>query len=57
MTTRAVSNTSYQRTTDALGMPAVLNVIAVLGYYGLIAMTLKPFMSPPEGVPDPFASG
>lgn len=55
LTTRAVSDASYKRATDALGMPAVLNVIAVLGYYGLIAMTLKTFMGPPEGVTDPFA--
>lgn len=55
LTTRAVSDASYKRATDVLGMQGVLNVIAVLGYYGLIAMTLKTFMQPPEGARDPFA--
>lgn len=53
--TRAVSDDSYKRAIDVLGQPGVLNVIAVLGYYGLIAMTLKTFMPQPVGTPDPFA--
>ena len=53
--TQNVSDATYARAIGVLGQRGVLDVIAVLGYYGLIAMTLKTFMSPPEGVPDPFA--
>ncbi len=53
--TQKVSDATYKRAIEVLGQRGVLDVIAVLGYYGLIAMTLKTFMFPPEGVPDPFA--
>jgi hypothetical protein len=38
-----------------LGERGVLDIIAVLGYYGLIAMSMKTFALKPEGAADPFA--
>jgi hypothetical protein len=40
-----------------LGEHGVLDVVAVLGYYSFIAMTMKAFAMMPEGVADPFAPG
>jgi hypothetical protein len=42
------------RTKDVLGERGVLGVVAVLGYYGFIAMTMKASAMLPEGVSDPF---
>jgi 4-carboxymuconolactone decarboxylase len=53
---RELSDASYKRATDVLGTRGVLDVVAVLGYYGLIAMSMKAFkMVPDAGTPDPFA--
>ncbi len=51
---RDVSEAIYKRTQDVLGDRGVLDVVAVLGYYGFIAMTMKAFAMLPEGVSDPF---
>jgi len=51
---RDVSDATYARTKDVLGERGILDVVAVLGYYGFIAMTMKAFAMLPEGVPDPF---
>ena len=54
--TRALSDATYQRAVDALGERGVLDTIAVLGYYGLIAMSMKAFkMVPDSQTADPFA--
>jgi 4-carboxymuconolactone decarboxylase len=53
--TREVSDETYASAKGVLGERGVLDVIAVLGYYGLIAMSMKTFAQKPEGVPDPFA--
>ena len=54
--TRAVSDGTYKRAVEALGTRGLLDVIAVLGYYGLIAMSMKTFnMVPEAGTYDPFA--
>lgn len=54
--TRAVSDATYKRAVAALGERGLLDVIAVLGYYGLIAMSMKTFdMVPEAGAYDPFA--
>lgn len=55
LTTREVSDATYGRAKSALGERGVLDVVAVLGYYGLIAMSMKTFAQQPEGAPDPFA--
>jgi 4-carboxymuconolactone decarboxylase len=54
---RDVSNATYARTKDVLGERGVLDVVAVLGYYSFISMTMKTFAMMPEGVPDPFEDG
>src|SRR5688572_2683402 len=41
--THEVSDATYKRAEEVLGQKGVLDIIAVLGYYGLIAMTLKAF--------------
>lgn len=53
--TQEVSDATYSRAENVLGRRGVLDVIAVLGYYSFIAMTLKTFAMMPEGVADPFA--
>jgi 4-carboxymuconolactone decarboxylase len=54
--TREVSDATYERAVAALGERGLLDVIAVLGYYGLIAMSMKTFKMVPEaGSYDPFA--
>ena len=54
--TRAVSRPTYDATLLALGERGTVELVGVLGYYGLISMTLNAFEVPlPEGAPDPFA--
>ena len=53
---RAVSDATYARTKAVLGERGMLDVVAVLGYYSFIAMSMKAFAQVPEGVPDPFAA-
>lgn len=53
--TREVSDATYARARTALGERGILDVVAVLGYYSLIAMSMKTFAQIPEGVADPFA--
>lgn len=54
--TRAVSEATYARAVAALGPTGVVDLVAVLGYYGFISMTINAFaVALPEGAPDPFA--
>ena len=55
LTMREVSEETYGRSRSALGERGILDVVAVLGYYSLIAMSMKTFAQEPEGVRDPFA--
>lgn len=52
---REVSDATYDKAKAALGERGVLDVVAVLGYYSLIAMSMKTFAQMPEGAADPFA--
>jgi 4-carboxymuconolactone decarboxylase len=52
---RDVSDATYARAKAVLGERGILDLVAVLGYYGLIAMSMKAFALKPEGVADPFA--
>jgi 4-carboxymuconolactone decarboxylase len=55
LTTHAVSEATYQNAVAQLGEKGVVELTGVLGYYGLISMTIKAFEVPlPEGTPDPF---
>jgi 4-carboxymuconolactone decarboxylase len=50
-----VSDAVYNRARAILGERGVLDVVAVLGYYSLIAMSMKAFaMKPAGGESDPF---
>ena len=55
--TRRVSDAAYRFARDTLGEVALVDLVGVLGYYGLISMTINAFEVPlPEGAPDPFPS-
>jgi 4-carboxymuconolactone decarboxylase len=55
LNTRDVSDATYARAKAVLGERGILDVVAVLGYYSLIAMSMKAFALKPDGVSDPFA--
>jgi len=55
LTTREVSDATYAKAKAALGERGVLDVVAVFGYYSLIAMSMKTFAMVPDGITDPFA--
>jgi 4-carboxymuconolactone decarboxylase len=51
-----VSDATYAKAHSILGERGVLDVVAILGYYSMIAMSMKAFAMVPEpGVPNPFA--
>jgi 4-carboxymuconolactone decarboxylase len=54
-TKRRVSDATYRRTADLLGKETLVELVAILGYYGLISMTINAFEVPlPQGVAQPF---
>jgi 4-carboxymuconolactone decarboxylase len=54
-TKRRVSDSTYQRTALLLGTNTVVELVAILGYYGLISMTINTFEVPlPQGADQPF---
>ncbi len=53
---RDVSDATYARSKAVLGERGLLDIVAVLGYYSFIAMSMKAFAQVPEGVTDPFAA-
>ena len=55
LTQRDVSDATYAKAKTVLGERGVLDVVAVLGYYSFIAMSMKAFAMRPEGEADPFA--
>ena len=55
-TKRRVSDATYRRIADLLGNETVVELVAILGYYGLISMTINTFEVPlPKGAEQPFA--
>lgn len=55
-TERRVSDATYRRTADLLGNEGTVELVGILGYYGLISMTINAFeVPPPEGAARPFA--
>jgi 4-carboxymuconolactone decarboxylase len=53
--THEVSDATYGKARSVLGERGLLDVVAVLGYYSTIAMTMKAFaMLPEPGVTNPF---
>lgn len=56
LTTRRVSDETYAMAESTLGRLAVVDLVGVLGYYGLISMTINAFdVPPPPGAKEPFA--
>ncbi|HTI68071.1 MAG TPA: carboxymuconolactone decarboxylase family protein [Caulobacteraceae bacterium] len=56
LTRREVSDATYARAVEVLGQSNVVDLTGVLGYYGLISMTIKVFEVPlPEGEAEPFS--
>jgi 4-carboxymuconolactone decarboxylase len=54
-TGQRVSDSTYQRTARLLGINTVVELVAILGYYGLISMTINTFeVSLPQGADQPF---
>jgi 4-carboxymuconolactone decarboxylase len=52
---RRVSDETYRFARETLGQLALVDLVGVLGYYGLISMTITAFEVPlPDGAPDPF---
>jgi 4-carboxymuconolactone decarboxylase len=52
---RLVSDATYQRLAGLLGANTVVELVAILGYYGLISMTINAFEVPlPQGADQPF---
>ncbi len=53
---RQVSEATYRTVSDLLGPVGVVDLVGVMGYYGLISMTIKAFEVPvPDGAAEPFA--
>jgi 4-carboxymuconolactone decarboxylase len=54
--TRRVSDATYAHAKAALGERGLIDLVGILGYYGLVSMTINAFEVPlPSGMPDPFA--
>jgi 4-carboxymuconolactone decarboxylase len=54
--TRQVSEATYASAVARFGLPAVVDLVGVLGYYTLISMTINAFHVPvPPGSPEPFS--
>jgi 4-carboxymuconolactone decarboxylase len=52
---RQVADATYQQAVATLGLPAVVELVGILGYYTLVSMTLNAFEVPlPATVADPF---
>ena len=52
---RKVSETTYRKAESEIGSRALVDLVGIIGYYGLISMTIVAFDVPlPEGASDPF---
>jgi len=55
LATARVREATYARAVQALGLAAVVEVVATSGYYSMVSLTLNTFQVPlPEGEPSPF---
>ena len=54
---KSVSDATYELAVARLGVEAVVEMVGILGYYGLISMTIRAFNIPvPSGGEDPFCA-
>ena len=55
LATHRVSDATYKRALDAFGMQTLVELIAIMGYYCMVSITLNAFEAPlPPGEPSPF---
>jgi 4-carboxymuconolactone decarboxylase len=55
LSTRRIDDATYQRGLDTFGMQALVDLIAIMGYYCMVSVTLNAFEAPlPPGEPSPF---
>jgi 4-carboxymuconolactone decarboxylase len=55
LTTRRIAPTTFERANKELGHKAVIDLVGIIGYYGLVSVTLNAFEIPlPEGEKLPF---
>ena len=56
LTTRRVSDATYAHAKGLLGERAIVDLVGIVGYYGLISLTINAFeVKVPAPHPDPFA--
>ncbi|HUI62577.1 MAG TPA: hypothetical protein VLX90_20280, partial [Steroidobacteraceae bacterium] len=55
LNTRRVGDATYKRALDTFGMPMLVDLVAIVGYYCMVSVTLNTFEAPlPTGEPSPF---
>lgn len=55
LATRRIDDSTYRRGLDSFGMQALVDLIAIVGYYCMVSVTLNAFEAPlPAGEPSPF---
>ena len=53
---KEIPDETYRRGIEVLGQTRMIDLVAILGFYTMVAMTLNAFNAPlPEGASDPFA--
>jgi 4-carboxymuconolactone decarboxylase len=56
LTKQRVSDATYERAAAELGTVGMVELVGILGYYGLISMTIVAFRVPvPDGAAEPFS--
>ncbi len=54
--TRRASDAAYERAVEALGVPAVVELVGTIGYYSMVSLTLNAFeVGLPPGESSPFS--
>jgi len=52
---REVSDSTYRKAENEIGNRGLIDLVGILGYYGLICMTIVAFeVTAPKGAPEPF---
>jgi 4-carboxymuconolactone decarboxylase len=55
LNTRRITDATYQRALDAFGMQTLVELVAIIGNYCMVSVTLNAFEAPlPPGEPSPF---
>lgn len=54
--TKFITDDTYRQAVDLLGQDQVIDLVAIIGFYAMVALTLNAFHAPlPDGAKDPFA--